>query len=49
VFNAGCQIGPVPAHVVFDTDAAEATWASLAGRERARLDGTVAAREPLDA
>jgi Icc-related predicted phosphoesterase len=48
VFNAGCQIGPVPAHVVFDTDAAEATWRSLAGSERARLDGDTPRRESLD-
>jgi hypothetical protein len=31
-------MGPVPAHVTFDTDALEATWFSLAGSERARLD-----------
>jgi Icc-related predicted phosphoesterase len=49
VFNAGCQIGPVPAHVVFDTDAAEATWRSLAGSERARLDRDTPEREPLGA
>jgi Icc-related predicted phosphoesterase len=47
VFNAGCQIGPVPAHVTLDTDAAEATWTSLAGAERARLDGDLPARLPL--
>jgi hypothetical protein len=47
VLNAGCQIGPIPAHVVFDTDACEAKWFSLAGSERARLDVTEPKREPL--
>lgn len=48
VFNAGCQIGPVPAHVTFDTEAREATWSSLAGNERARLDVDRPTREPID-
>ena len=47
IFNAGCQIGPVPAYVTFDTEAREATWSSLAGSERARLDLEVPKREPL--
>jgi Icc-related predicted phosphoesterase len=47
VLNAGCQIGPIPAHVVFDTAAREAKWFSLAGSERARLDGAEPKREPL--
>ena len=47
ILNAGCQIGPIPAFVTFDTDAREATWSSLAGDERARLDGTEAKRELL--
>jgi Icc-related predicted phosphoesterase len=47
IFNAGCQIGPVPTHVIIDTDAAEATWSSLAGNERTRLDGDAPQREPL--
>ncbi len=47
VFNAGCQIGPIPTHVVFDTEAREATWFSLAGNERARLDAEEPTREPL--
>lgn len=38
VFNAGRQIGPVPAHVVIDTDALTASWYSLAGTETLRLD-----------
>jgi len=49
VFNAGCQIGPVPTHVVFDIDAGEATWSSLAGSERTRLDGDTPERQPLGA
>jgi Icc-related predicted phosphoesterase len=42
VFNAGRQIGPVPAHVVVDTAARRATWFSLAGNEEARLDQPLA-------
>jgi Icc-related predicted phosphoesterase len=38
VFNAGRQIGPVPAHVVIDTDARRAMWFSLAGNEVISLD-----------
>lgn len=38
VFNAGRQIGPVPTHVIFDTDAPSAAWFSLAGDEEIRLD-----------
>jgi len=38
VFNAGRQIGPVPAHVVIDTSAGTAAWYSLAGTEELRLD-----------
>ena len=49
LFNAGCQIGPVPAHVIFDTDAARATWVSLAGNEEARLDADVVERVLLPA
>jgi Icc-related predicted phosphoesterase len=47
VFNAGCQIGPVPACVTFDTEAREAVWSSLAGSERARLDADRPTREPI--
>jgi len=39
VFNAGRQIGPVPTHVIIDTDASSAAWFSLAGDEEVRLDG----------
>jgi hypothetical protein len=38
VFNAGRQIGPVPAHVILDIDAPSAAWYSLAGSEEVRLD-----------
>ena len=38
VFNAGRQIGPIPAHVVVDLDARTAHWSSLAGEEVVRLD-----------
>ena len=38
MFNSGRQIGPVPAHIVIDTDRCEALWFSLAGAEIARLD-----------
>lgn len=37
VFNAGRQIGPVPAHVIFDTDLEKAAWFSLAGAEAVDL------------
>lgn len=38
VFNSGRQIGPMPAHIAFDFDRAEALWFSLAGAEIVRLD-----------
>jgi Icc-related predicted phosphoesterase len=38
VFNAGRQIGPVPTHVIVDTDEQTATWFSLAGNQIVRLD-----------
>lgn len=38
VFNAGRQIGPVPAHIEIDVDTREATWHSLLGVEVQRLD-----------
>ena len=47
IFNAGCQIGPVPAYVTFDTETREATWSSLAANERARLDVEEPKRELL--
>jgi Icc-related predicted phosphoesterase len=38
VFNAGQQFGAPPAHVIIDTDEAEAVWSSAAGSEWVRLD-----------
>ena len=38
VFNAGRQIGPVPAHIAIDTDAGSAQWISMMGSESLRLD-----------
>jgi Icc-related predicted phosphoesterase len=38
VFNAGRQIGPVPAHIVLDTGARTATWFSLMANQIVRLD-----------
>lgn len=38
VFNAGRQVGPIPAHVEIDLDTGEATWWSMLGRETLRLD-----------
>lgn len=37
VFNAGRQIGPVPAHIVIDLVAGSATWHSLMGEESVLL------------
>jgi hypothetical protein len=37
VFNAGHQIGPVPAHIEIDLTAGSAAWRSLLGREDLRL------------
>jgi Icc-related predicted phosphoesterase len=45
VFNAGHQIGPVPAHIVLDLDRGHALWESLMGSEEVRLsDGAAPAR-----
>ena len=38
VFNCGNQIGPVPAHIIVDTDKREAIWISLAGAQSVKLD-----------
>lgn len=38
VFNAGRQIGPIPTHIIVDTDARKAMWFSLAGNEVVPLD-----------
>jgi Icc-related predicted phosphoesterase len=37
VVNAGRQIGPVPAHVVVDTDAGVASWWSFDGHDEVAL------------
>lgn len=42
VFNAGRQIGPVPAHVVLDLAAGTAAWYSLMGSETLALDAAAA-------
>jgi Icc-related predicted phosphoesterase len=42
VFNSGRQIGPTPAHIIFDTDRQVALWFSLAGAETVRLDQPLA-------
>ena len=38
IFNCGRQIGPMPTHVIVDTEAREAIWMSLEGAEIVRLD-----------
>lgn len=38
VFNAGRQLGPVPAHVELDLGSGRATWRSLMGTEEQALD-----------
>ena len=44
MFNAGRQIGPVPAHIEIDLDDGWATWVSLMGTEEVHLpDGLVPA------
>lgn len=45
IFNAGRQIGPLPCHVVFDTQAKHALWFSLAGIESLSLGAPL--RRPL--
>jgi Icc-related predicted phosphoesterase len=42
VFNAGRQIGPVPAHIEIDLDARRATWRSMLGEEALRLSDAAA-------
>jgi Icc-related predicted phosphoesterase len=42
VFNAGRQIGPVPAHIVIDLGADKATWHSMMGEETQDLAATTA-------
>jgi hypothetical protein len=38
VFNAGRTAGPLPAHIVIDTDAASAEWVALPDRAEVALD-----------
>lgn len=38
IFNAGHQIGPVPAHIEIDLTAGSAAWRSLLGEEDLRLE-----------
>jgi len=38
IFNPGRQIGPVPTHIIIETDLGTAEWYSLAGNERADLN-----------
>lgn len=40
VFNAGRQIGPVPAHIEIDVSSGEAMWKSMMGMETLRLADT---------
>jgi len=42
VFNAGHQIGPMPAHIIIDTEQPAAYWLSLAGAEMVPLDQPLA-------
>jgi Icc-related predicted phosphoesterase len=41
VFNPGHQVGPVPAHVVIDSDGPRAYWLSLTREETAGLDAAL--------
>jgi len=42
VFNAGRQIGPVPAHIVLDLAGGTASWRSMLGHESLHLDAAAA-------
>lgn len=42
VFNAGRQIGPVPAHIELDLAAGSAVWRSMLGQEHLRLSDAAA-------
>lgn len=42
IFNAGRQIGPVPAHICIDLAAGTATWLSMMGDESLRLSDAAA-------
>lgn len=47
VVNAGRQIGPVPTHIIFDTDEPTASWFSLAGTEVVNLDQPLPPRSEI--
>jgi len=47
VFNAGRQIGPVPAHIAIDLVAGSASWHSLLGTESLRLADARAPRRTV--
>lgn len=50
VFNAGRQIGDIPAHIIFDTVQKSAVWFSMAGAEIADLENSEEPiRKPLQA
>lgn len=49
LFNAGRQIGPVPAHVIVDLGARCAEWYSLKGNETVSLDAPTGEPRPLEA
>jgi Icc-related predicted phosphoesterase len=48
VFNPGRQIGPVPTHVIVDTDAKRAMWFSLAGNQVVALDEPLTTQPPAE-
>jgi Icc-related predicted phosphoesterase len=47
VFNAGRQIGPVPARIEIDLDSGSACWWSLLGREDVQLDAAAGPRRTV--
>src|SRR5262245_7484088 len=47
IFNAGHQIGPVPAHIEIDLTAGSASWRSMLGEEDLRLDDAKAPRRTV--
>ena len=48
IFNAGRQIGPIPAHIIFDSDSGSAIWHSLAGSEIVDLADAESAAVPRE-
>ena len=47
IFNAGRQIGPIPAHIEIDLSASSARWRSLMGEEQLTLDAAAAPARPV--